>query len=147
MEKEIKDIDQEIAELLKNNAQWNAKVNIITSVPGVGRITAGLLIAALPELGKIKNKEIAALVGVAPFVQQSGTSKGVATIKGGRSTIRTTLYMAAVVAMRHNPVLKVFYDRLRKRNKCFKVAIVAVMRKIIILLNVMLEKGECWRMV
>ncbi len=94
----------------------------------------------------MSDKQIAALAGVAPFIQQSGASKGTATIRGGRAIVRTTLYMAAIVAMRHNYVLKEFYERLRQNNKSFKVAIVAVMRKLLVILNTMLRNEECWRM-
>ena len=145
IEKEIKEIDKELDELIKTDEKWKKQEEIITSVPGLGKVSASGLIAGLPELGKLTNKEIASLVGVAPIIQQSGASKGTSTVKGGRRIVRNILYMASVVAMRHNPTIKIFYNRLRKAGKAFKVAIVAVMRKLIVILNVMVKKGETWQ--
>jgi transposase len=146
MKDEVKEIEQEIGKRTANNDLLKKNTEIITSIPGVGKVTAAILIAGLPELGTASEKEIASLAGLAPVIQQSGSSKGMATIKGGRSTVRNALYMAAVVAIRFNPTLKTFYERLRKKGKkCFKVAIVAVMRKLIIMLNAMVKNGEPWR--
>ncbi len=145
LEAEVKDIAAEIEKLIKRDMEWSAKKAIITSVPGMGDVCSAVLISSLPELGALNGKEISALIGVAPYIQQSGSSKGIATIRGGRELIRNALYMASITAIRFNPKIKEFYERLRKTNKCFKVAIVAVMRKIIVILNAMLRHNEKWR--
>lgn len=146
LEAEVLAIEKMISELVSNDEKRNAKARLITSVPGLGKITAAVLIGELPELGKIGSKQIAALVGVAPFIQQSGLSKGTASIKGGRKLVRSALYMAAVVGMIHNPVLRNFYRRLRNAGKSFKVAITAVMRKLLVILNVMIKNEEAWHL-
>ena len=144
LEPEIERIDDEIGKLIKDNKDWSEIKAILDSVPGVGKVTSGLLIGSMPELGKVNEKAAAAIVGVAPFIRQSGSSRGTAAIKGGRSHIRTVLYMASVVAIRYNEKLKKFYERLKKEGKCFKVAIVAVMRKLIVMLNAMVASGKKW---
>ena len=141
---DIKCIDEEIEQLINDDKEFKKKAAIILSFPGLGKISAAALIAMLPELGKLDNKQISALVGVAPFTQQSGASKGTARIKGGRQSLRNILYMATITAMRYNPVIKAFYERLRKNCKNFKVAITAAMHKLIIILNTMMKKEEVW---
>lgn len=103
-----------------------------------------MLIGFLPELGMVENKQIAALVGVAPYDKKSGNYSGSSIIKGGRASVRKVLYMAAVVAARFNPKMKAFYDRLCKAGKKPKLALVAVMRKLIVILNILIKKGEPW---
>ncbi len=144
MKDEIYYIEEEIDQLINNNDMFNLKAAIITSIPGLGKVSAFTLIAGLPELGKIADKQISALVGVAPFTQQSGASKGTAIIRGGRKPVRNTLYMATLTALQYNPIIKEFYDRLRRNGKKPKVAIVAAMRKLIIILNTMVKKNEMW---
>lgn len=145
MKDEIEAIDKKIASLIKNNKQLMEKEAIIASVPGIGPVTASTLISSLPELGTLNSKEISALTGLAPFIQQSGSNKGVASINGGRHLVRSMLYMASVAAIKHNYKLKAFYERLRLGNKPFKKAIVAVMRKMIVILNAMVAHKEHWR--
>lgn len=145
MEKQIKQIEVEINDLVIKDLSLKKKAEVIESMPGVGRITAFSLIAHMPELGIIGSKQITALLGVAPFDRQSGNYKGTATIKGGRWHLRKILYMAAIAAARFNPNLKVFYDRLRSNGKKPKLALVAVMRKMIVTLNAMLHAGKIWQ--
>jgi transposase len=144
MEKQILEIEAELNLLIKNDEAITKKIEIYKSVPGIGNVVATTLAAEMPELGKISHKKIAALLGLAPFIQQSGMSKGTACIRGGRSYVRKTIYMAALVATQYNPALKEFYNRLCKSGKKPKVALVAVMRKLIVILNAMLLKGETW---
>ena len=144
LESHLEAVNVKISNLISNNSHWSNKAALIATVPGVGKITSQALVAEMPELGLIENKQAAALLGVAPLIQQSGTAKGMATIKGGRAALRSIIYMAAVVAIRCNPKLKAFYKRLREAGKKAKVALVAVMRKLITLLNVMVKKGEQW---
>lgn len=145
MEKQLKDIDLKIQQLITQDDNLNKKAKIIESVPGVGKATTAMLIAELPELGTISNKQAAALVGVAPYTQQSGQYKGKSTISGGRSEVRSALYMAALVASRHNPDLKKFYNRLcTEKKKPAKVGITAVMRKLVTILNSMLKNQTMW---
>ena len=144
LEKQLAKIDNEIERLIKNNEVLSSKAKIIESMPGIGKVTTATLICSLPELGTVNDKQIAALLGVAPFDKQSGSYKGKSIIKGGRHNVRKVLYMAALVAARFNPVLKIFYQRLLNAGKRPKVALVAIMRKLIIILNVMVQKGEVW---
>jgi transposase len=143
-EKNIKKINQQINDLIKQDEGLVRKAQIISSIPGAGEGTVAVCLSMLPELGNIDNKKIASLVGVAPHIKQSGNNKGKARISGGRSSVRNVLYMAAVSAITHNPKLKQFYQRLITAGKPFKVAIVAVMRKLIVIINSMVMKGELW---
>jgi len=117
---------------------------LIQSVPGAGVVLASTLIGQLPELGRTDNRQIAALVGVAPFNHYSGRMKGKRAIQGGRADIRSVLFMATTVAMRKNPVIKVFGERLLKAGKPWKLAVTACMRKLLILLNVMIRENLTW---
>jgi len=144
LQSQLKDVEGKIEQIISKNSQWMLKADIIASIPGVGNITARALVAEMPELGMIEDKQIASLLGVAPFVQQSGNSNDLARIKGGRALLRSTVYMAAISAIRFNPRFKAFYERLRQAGKKAKVAIVAVMRKIIVTLNIMLKRSEKW---
>jgi transposase len=144
-DKEIAAIDARIKEMIKANADWSEKDKILQSVPGVGPKTSQVLISALPELGTINRQEIAALAGVAPFCDDSGKRSGARRIKGGRADVRKALYMAALSAVRFNKTLKVFFERLIAEGKKFKVAIVAAMRKLLTILNVMLKTKTHWQ--
>ncbi|MRI35091.1 IS110 family transposase [Endozoicomonas sp. OPT23] len=119
-------------------------LKIMTSVPGVGHVLAYTLLSELPELGKLNRKEIAALVGVAPMNKDSGRHQGQRHIRGGRSRIRTVMFMAMMSAIQCNPIIKRFYDHLREAGKLPIVALTACMRKMIVILNTMLKNGTCW---
>jgi len=145
MTKQVKKLERKIQKLIDDDDDLSKKAEIIESVPGVGKTTAATIIAEMPELGKIENKKAAALVGVVPYTRQSGQYKGKAFISGGRGVIRSAIYMAALVASRYNPAMKEFYNRLCKTNKKPpKVALVAIMRKLIVILNVMIKKQAKW---
>ena len=144
IDKEIKSLATEIEEMIEQNTELSAKSDILQSIPGIGKSTAAALIADMPELGTIDNKKIAALLGVVPYANQSGMHKGCETIYGGRPAPRKALYMAALCATRFNKPMKIFYDRLREKGKKPKVAVVAVMNKLISTMNAMLRKNEKW---
>ena len=131
--------------MLHNSPVWREKENLLRTVPGVGPQLAVSLLAYLPELGTLDKKRIAALVGVAPFNRDSGTLRGKRTVWGGRSRIRASLYMAALVASRHNPVISAFYQRLLAAGKAKKVALTACMRKLLVILNAMLKNHSSWQ--
>jgi transposase len=137
---EVAAIEKTIRQMVKQNEDWNRLARRLMAVPGVGEILAYTLIALLPELGSLSRRAVAALVGVAPFADDSGRRRGPRHIKGGRSTIRKVLYMAALAAMRSNPAIAAFADRLRPHKKP-KVVIVACMRKLLVTLNAMLRDG------
>ncbi len=145
LRKQIQEIEEKVSLILRGNDELKRRADIIESVPGLGKITALSLITEVPELGRISDKQIASLLGVAPFIQQSGASKGRAHTSGGRIAVRSIIYMATLAATRFNPVIKEFYDRLRAAGKKPKVAIVAAMRKIITILNTMLNRDETWQ--
>src|SRR5690606_8303823 len=144
LEKELSRTDQDMDEQLKSGGFWREKVELMESVPGIARVTSLNLIATLPELGTLNRRQISALVGVAPFNRDSGRLRGKRSIYGGRAATRSALYMAALVGARHNPVLKQFYQRLRAAGKPGKVALVACMRKLLTILNVMIREGRSW---
>jgi transposase len=144
---DIATLDRHIAETVEAQAELQAKNAILRSMKGIGPVSAHALLALLPELGQLSAKQIAALVGVAPFEDQSGKRQGVRYIQGGRTEIRNILYMAALTAARHNPTLKAFYERLMARGKEPKVAIIAVVRKMVTILNVLVRDGVSWKAV
>jgi len=144
LEKQIATLEVEIANLVNKHEDWKQKADILTSVPGVGPTTAMSLLADLPELGQLSREQIASLVGLAPFNHDSGTFKGQRTIWGGRADVRTTLYMAALSAIRYNETLKAFFQRLSDAGKPFKKAITACMRKLLVILNTMLKTKTSW---
>jgi transposase len=144
LQADIKLIDTRIADCIETNPDLKAKNRIMRSMKGVGPVLAHTLLALLPELGLLTRKQIAALVGVAPFDDQSGKRLGQRYIQGGRPAIRSTLFMAALAAAIHNPILKTCRDKLRKAGKKPKVAIVAVMRKMIVTLNAMPRDSREW---
>ncbi len=140
---QIEESDKGIAKLIDSNTVWCAKDKLLESVKGVGRVVSSSLVALLPELGRLKRTEIAALVGVAPFNNDSGKKRGKRSIWGGRAAVRSVLYMAAVVGRIHNPHLRAFYERLISHGKQPKVALVACMRKLLTMLNAML-RANAW---
>ena len=145
LKKEIKKLDQEIEQFIDHHPDFKKKDALLQSVPGIGIITSSKLIADVPELGQCDRKEIAALVGIAPFNRDSGFKSGKRSIKGGRSDVRRILYMATLCATRHNPVIKAFYQRLRNAGKKKKVALVACMRKLLTILNAIVRDQIAWQ--
>jgi transposase len=145
LEKELASVDHDIGETLAASPVWQEAEALLTSVPGVGDVTARTLIAELPELGTLTRRQVAALAGVAPYTQQSGKYRGKSFIGGGRTSVRASLFMAAMVAMRHNPVLARFYQNLLRNGKAKKVAIIAVMRKLLTILNAILRDKKPWQ--
>jgi len=144
LNKEIKRIEKGILTLVASDDQWQGKADILSSVPGVGDVTAATLIAEFPELGQINRQQAAALAGLAPFNRDSGKFKGKRTISGGRRTVRTALYMAALSAKRYNPVIRKFAERLKAEGKLPKVILTACMRKLLVILNTMLKTNTLW---
>ena len=144
LEQQRQDLDRRIAELIESDDDWRNKRDLLVSVPGVGRTTASQLVAGLPELGKLNRQQIAALVGVAPINRDSGAMRSQRTIFGGRAPVRCALYMSAVTAMRCNPLIRPFADRLRAAGKPFKLIVVAAIRKLLTILNIMLRDNQPW---
>jgi transposase len=144
LRKQIRQADDELDRAVRNSPLWD-KYELLSSVPGVGPVLSVALLADLPELGRLNRREIAALAGVAPFNQDSGTLHGQRQIAGGRPRLRRVLYVASVAAARCNPLLRPFYLRLRAAGKKPKVARVAVMRKLLTILNLMLKTRTAWR--
>ncbi len=144
LERELADVDSDLDQMIRESPVWHAKSDLLRDVPGVGPNLARTIIAELPELGRLSNKEIAALVGVAPFTRDSGVFRGKRMIFGGRAPVRSALYMSIWSASKHNPVIRVFYRRLRDKGKPPKVAQVACMRKLLIILNAMVRDGRKW---
>jgi transposase len=142
----IEDLETEIHKMISQKPEWKERSEIIDSVPGVGPVTASTMVAELPELGQLNRQQISALVGLAPFNKDSGPKRGKRRIVGGRSGVRGTLYMAAMSAIRHNSVIRAFYESLIKRGKEKKVAITACMRKLLVIINAMVKKGEAWNL-
>ena len=145
LEKELVSVDAEIDDSVRGSPAWREKEDLLASVPGVGSIIARTLIAELPELGQLGRKQIAALAGLAPFTRQSGQWHGRSFIGGGRSAVRTVLFMGAMVAKRRNPVLKAFFDRLVAAGKPKMVALIAVARKLLTVLNAILRDNRPWK--
>lgn len=142
---DVATLEKRIAEVVDADPDLKAKNAILRSMKGVGPVLAHTLLAFLPELGKLSRKQIAALVGVAPFEDQSGNRHGVRTIQGGRAKVRGPLFMAALIAAQHNPVLKAFREKLKNAGKKPKVAVVACMRRMITILNAMLRDAQTWQ--
>ena len=140
----VKDVDGELGSAIEASPVWRVKEDLLRSVPGVGRVLTLTLLAQLPELGRLNRREIAALVGVAPFTCDSGQWRGRRRVWGGRASVRTVLYMAAVSAIRCNPVIRVFYERLRQAGKPAKVALTACMRKLLTIINALLRHETRW---
>lgn len=145
LESQLASTDQDTDEALKSCGIWREKVELLESVPGIGRVISLSLLATLPELGQLNRRQISALAGVAPFNRDSGQWRGRRSIYGGRALPRAALYMAALVGARHNPVLRSFYQRLRQKGKPGKVALVACMRKLLCMVNVMIRTRTPWK--
>ena len=145
LEQQREDLDRRIATLIESDDDWKNRRDLLCSVPGVGQVTAHQVVAGLPELGKLNRQQIAALVGVAPINRDSGMMRGKRTIFGGRPMVRCALYMATFSAMRFNDVIRRFADRLRQAGKPFKVILVASMRKLLTILNIMIRENQSWK--
>jgi transposase len=145
LEKELNAIDQDIDTMVRGSPIWRAKEDLLASVPGIGTTLARSLLADLPELGRLDRREIASLAGLAPYTRQSGRWRGKSMIGGGRSTVRAASFMAALVASRHNPPLKAFYQRLVAAGKPKMVALIAVARKLLTTLNAILRDNRPWQ--
>jgi transposase len=145
LERRVDDVDEDIDGAIKRSPVWRVKDDLLQSVPGIGPTVARTLLAELPELGQLDRRAIAALVGVAPFNRDSGRTRGRRYIRGGRASLRASLYMGALVAARHNPVLRTYYQRLRDAGKPSKVALVAVMRKLLTIVNAMMKHQLKWQ--
>ena len=144
LEQELSGLDDDLQKTLRRSPVWREKDDLLRSVPGVGQQLSLTLLSHLPELGTLDRKEIAALVGVAPMNRDSGTMRGRRTVSGGRARVRAVLYMGALVASRHNPGIRSFYQRLLASGKAKKLAITACMRKLLTILNAMAKSGQHW---
>jgi transposase len=145
LDREIDSLEQLIQNAVEQHAAWRHKRDLLTSMPGIGRSVASTLIGDLPELGSLSRRQIAALTGVAPFNRDSGTFRGKRRIRGGRAHSRTALFLSAMVAIRYNPDIKRFYNRLLQAGKHKKVALTACIRKIVTALNAMLRDNKPWQ--
>jgi transposase len=145
LQRALRDLETDLHDTLRSSPVWRETENLLRSVPGVGPITASTLIAELPELGHLDRRQIAALVGVAPFNRDSGTLRGRRMIQGGRRPVRRALYMATMTATRHNPALVTFYQRLRATGHPKKVALIAALRKLLTILNAILRDRRPWQ--
>jgi transposase len=141
----VRDLETDLHDTIRSSPAWRETENLLTSVPGVGPITALTLIAELPELGRLDRRRIAALVGLAPFNRDSGTLRGRRMIRGGRGSVRRVLFMATLTAIRRNPRLAVFYQRRRTTGHPGKVVLTAAMRKLLTMLNAILRDPRPWR--
>ena len=145
LEQELDDLDKDLRRTLRESPVWREKDDLLRTVPGVGEQLSLTLLAYLPELGTLDRRQVAALVGVAPFSRDSGTLRGKRTVWGGRARVRAALYMGALVASRYNPVIRDFYQRLLAAGKPKKLALTACMRKLLVILNSMLKHRSPWR--
>lgn len=145
LERQLQNIETAIDRLIAADREFSRRCELMQSVKGIGRVTAVTLLAYLPEIGSVSRATIAALAGLAPFDRDSGTLKSKRHVFAGRSQVRTPLYMAATVAIRHNSILKAFAERIIANGKPFKVAAVAVMRKLLVILNGIIASGQPWR--
>ena len=144
LEKQLAKLDEDLHDAIRQTPIWQESFDLLQSVPGIGPTTAATMIAELPELGRLSRHEIAALVGVAPFNRDSGKWKGKRSTWGGRSSVRSALYMATLVATQYNAYIRAYYQRLLTRGKAKKTALVACMRKLIVILNSMLKNHQPW---
>lgn len=144
LEEQLQHVEAYLQELLQASPLWQTKLDLLQSIPGIGVTVARTLVVDLPELGQLSAKQLAALVGVAPFNRDSGKLKGRRRIQGGRSRVRSMLYMAAVASVRCNPVIGDFYQRLRKAGKAAKIALIAVAHKLLTIANSMLHHNTSW---
>lgn len=144
LEQELGEVNGELRSTVEQSPLWREKDNLLESVPGIGSVVAITLLAALPELGTLDRRKLAALAGVAPMNRDSGAFRGRRKVWGGRARVRRAIYMATLVATRHNPILKAFYQRLLAVGKTKKVALVACMRKLLTILNAMIRQHRPW---
>lgn len=147
LEKELGEIEKGLRDSIRQSTIWRAKDDLLRSAPGVGPATSFSLIGQLPQLGSLNRKEIAALVGLAPYNVDSGTFRGRRRTWGGRASVRAAIYMATLVATRHNPVIREFYQRLLHAGKPRKVALIASSRKFLVMLNAMVRDKQPWRLI
>lgn len=145
LEKALNDVDQQIDDSVRGSPVWREKEDLLASVPGVGPVTARVLLAEMPELGHLDRREVASLAGLAPWTRQSGQWRGKSFIGGGRAGVRTALFVAALTAARHNPVLRAFHQRLIAAGKPKMVALIAVARKLLTILNAILRDRRPWQ--
>jgi len=145
LERRLAGLDDDLGKTIRQHAQWQDRDRVLRSTPGIGPVSSCTLLANLPELGRLNRKEIAALVGVAPLNRDSGTLRGRRTVWGGRSHVRSALYMATLVGVRRNPVLRTFYERLLAAGKPKKVALTACLRKLLTILNAMARTNTTWQ--
>jgi transposase len=146
LRKQVRELDHDLDQAIRQSPLWREREDLLRTVPGVGKVLSRTLQASLPELGTLSGRQVAALVGVAPFNRDSGSSvRGRRFIAGGRSDVRGVLYMAAVASIRCNPLLRSFYARLRAAGKPAKVAITACARKLIVILNAMVRENRPWQ--
>lgn len=144
LKQRIKSVDGDMISAIKGSPVWQAKAKLLRSVPGMGQVTTVTLLAELPELGTLNRREICALVGICPYNRDSGAYRGRRSIWGGRASVRAGLYMATLVAARHNPVIKAYYEKLVHAGKLKKVALVACMRKLLVTLNAIIHDQVPW---
>jgi transposase len=144
LRQELTQLDAELQATIRQSPVWREKERLLRTVPGVGPVLSMTLVADLPELGQLNRKQIAALVGLAPLNCESGILRGRRIIWGGRGRVRAALYMSTLVAVKHNPVLRAFYDRLLAAGKPKKVALIACMHKLLLTLNALLRQGVAW---
>jgi transposase len=142
LDRHIAEVDKELGDRIRSSPIWREKDELLRSVPGIGPVVSRTLLAALPELGRLDRRRIAALVGLAPMADDSGQHRGARRIQGGRSSVRGALYMAALTARHHNPTLRAFGDRLATAGKRPKVVITAVARKLLVIANAILRSGR-----
>lgn len=145
LEDELKALDADLDKSVRGTPAWRDKEDLLASVPGIGKTIARTLLAELPELGRLDRRQIAALVGLAPFTRQSGKWRGKSFVVGGRASVRAGLFMGAMVAARHNPILKAFRDRLVAQGKAKLVALIATARKLITILNAIIRDNRPWQ--
>ena len=144
LKQELKNMDKDLEDKVQKSPVWKEKDDLLRSVPGVGPVLSLTLLGALPELGSLNRKQIAALAGVAPFNRDSGKYRGKRMTKGGRTRVRPALYMATLVATRFNPMIKAYYQHLLEKGKEKKVALTACMRKLLVILNAMVRENRQW---
>jgi transposase len=144
LQRQIESIEDALQALVQSDDEWRQKTQLVQSVPGLGGVTATTLVADVPELGQLNRQQISALVGLAPYNRDSGQQQGKRSISGGRKSVRSVLYMAALAARRCNPVIKAFADRLTQHGKPFKVVLTACMRKLLVIVNSLVKSGQAW---
>jgi len=144
LKSQVKEIEKQLGKMIKESPSWMVDTKLLTSVPGVGPITSSILLAALPELGKLSHREISSLVGLAPVPRESGKWLGKRFIRGGRANVRSAIYMCILSAIRFNPIIRAFYVRLLAAGKEKKVAMVACMHKMLIILNSIIRDQKPW---